>query len=176
MAESNRGEKKALYGGTLLLVAVVGIGMALLPRSLFAGSVGTDAPDAKASFMAGGEGELRLAALRGKPVLLDFWASWCGPCRAEMPIIQRLASDYASQGLTVIGVNTSDEEEKAHEWIMARGITFPIVHDDGNSMARAFHVESLPTLVMLTKDGKVHAIRSGVTSRTELESLIREIL
>jgi len=175
-AVTTKSGTQAVYGGTLIMVAIVGLAMALLPRSLFAGGVGTDAPDAKATYLTGAEGELRLSSLRGKPVLLDFWASWCGPCKAEMPIIQRIASDYASQGLTVIGVNTSDEPDAALAWIKTRGVAFPIVHDDNNNVARAFSVSSLPTLVLLTKDGKVHAVRSGVTSRNELESLIREIL
>ena len=76
----------------------------------------------------------------------------------------------------VVGVNTSDEEENAVAWIKARGVTFPIARDSTNGIARAFHVDSLPTLVLLTKDGKVHAVRAGVTRRAELEELIREIL
>lgn len=171
-----RNGKTSLYGGTILLVAIVGFGMATLPRSLFAGGVGTQAPEVHGTYLSGAEGEFSLAALKGKPVLLDFWASWCGPCRAEMPIIQRLAADYAPQGLAVIGVNTSDEEEAAVAWIKARGVTFPIARDNGNSIARAFSVNSLPTLVLLTKEGKVHAVRAGVTRRAELEELIREIL
>ena len=116
---------------------------------------GKDAPELALKLVANApsdSNDVSLAALRGHTVLLDFWATWCGPCRAEAPIVNKIAQRYHDQGLAVIGVNTSDQ----------RGT--------------AFGVESLPTLVVISKTGKVTAFRSGTTSEAELDEMVQREL
>jgi cytochrome c biogenesis protein CcmG, thiol:disulfide interchange protein DsbE len=151
-------------------------GFAVLPR-LFrppqAKMVGQDAPAFALPVVANaidGKERLGLQDLRGKPVLLDFWATWCGPCNAEAPVLNKLAQRYRDR-IVVVGVNTSEGPGRAGPWAMSRGITFPIVFDD-EEVAQTYGVENLPTLVLVSREGKVLAVRTGVTSDSELDRLV----
>ncbi len=166
-------------------LSVVGIllamlfGFAVLPR-LFPNAqsafVGKDAPDFTLDMVANAETpKVTLAQLKGKPVLLDFWATWCGPCQAEAPILDKVAQRFKDKGLVVVGVNTSDEPGRAAPWAKAHNISFPIAYD-ANVVALKYGVENLPTLVLLSKEGKVLAVRTGVTSDAELERLVTAAL
>jgi len=120
--------------------------------------------------------ELSLASLRGKPVVLDFWATWCGPCQAEMPIVNGISQRYRDKGLVVVGVNTSDGEGLAAGFGKKRGVSFPLVYDEDNVVAHKFGVDNLPTLVVLSKEGKVVAVRHGITSDADLDKLVKSVL
>jgi cytochrome c biogenesis protein CcmG/thiol:disulfide interchange protein DsbE len=165
----------------VVVVALVA-GFALLPR-LFHGSSsaldGKDAPDLSLSFVANapeGAAKVSLSELRGRAVLLDFWATWCGPCQQEAPVVDRIAQRYGGQGLAVVGVNTSDEAGNAAPFAKRHHLTYPIAYDEGQRAATAYGVENLPTLVVISKTGKVVAIRSGITSDTELDELVKRAL
>lgn len=119
---------------------------------------------------------VELSNLRGRPVLLDFWATWCGPCQAEAPIVNTIAQRYKDRGLAVIGVNTSDEDGLAAHFARKKGLGFPIVFDEGNGIARKYNVANLPTLVVVSKTGKIVAIRHGVTSDAALDDIVRRYL
>ncbi len=184
------GSSSPLYviAGALLIVALL-LGFAWLPR-LFASAdpttTGRAAPDFKVPLVANAEvlshppnlapQTLSMADLKGKAVLLDFWATWCGPCRAEAPIVDRVARRYRDRGLVVVGVNTSDEAGNAAPWAKAHGISYPIAFDQGDNVARVFGVENLPTLVVIGKNGKIVATRMGMTDGAELERLVNQAL
>ena len=114
--------------------------------------------------------------LKGHAVLLDFWASWCGPCKAEAPIIDRVATRYKARGLVVIGVNTNDEEGLGEAWAKGHHISYPIAFDQSSGAARAFEVDGLPTLVVISKTGKIIARRTGMTDGDEIERLVNQAL
>jgi thiol-disulfide isomerase/thioredoxin len=177
-AESAEGSSLATFA---LLGAIV-LGFALMPR-MFARSegalAGKDAPELSLKLVANAPpsgDDVSLAALRGHPVLLDFWATWCGPCRAEAPVVDRIAQRYRDQGLAVIGVNTSDQSGNAAPWAKGHGISYPIAFDVGDRAAASYGVENLPTLVLISKTGKVVAMRTGITSDAELDALVRREL
>jgi thiol-disulfide isomerase/thioredoxin len=179
-----------------LVVLALAAGFALIPRATRGceGTMSTDeiAPDFTARVVAnsdslgvldGGTGAeprsaktVELKSLRGRPVLLDFWATWCGPCQAEAPIVNTIAQRYKDRGLAVIGVNTSDEDGLAASFARKKGLGFPIVYDEGNGIARQYHVGSLPTLILVSKSGKIVAIRHGVTSDAALDDIVRRYL
>jgi thiol-disulfide isomerase/thioredoxin len=173
---------KVLYPLSIAFIVLAMLfGFAILPR-LFkppqAKMVGQDAPPFALALVANapnGQAELALADLKGKPVVLDFWATWCGPCQAEAPILNKVAQRYKDRGLVVVGVNTSDAPGNAGPWIKGHGITFPIVYDP-DEVAPKYGVENLPTLVLVSKEGKVLAVRTGVTSDSELDRLVTSAL
>ena len=92
------------------------------------------------------------------PVLIDFWATWCAPCRASMPRVQKLWQQYQPNGVDLYSVDTDepgpDREPQVREFLAHHQLSFPVVLDDGTA-ERAFAVASLPTMLLLDKDGKV---------------------
>jgi thiol-disulfide isomerase/thioredoxin len=167
-----------------LIVLGLAAGFAAIPwltRGLGASAASNEeAPDFTATVVANApdpaELALTLSKLRGHPVLLDFWATWCGPCQAQSPIVNGVAQRFRDRGLVVVGVNTSDAEGLAARFAAKKGLTFPMVYDEGNAIANKYRVENLPTLVAISKEGKVVAIRHGVTGDSDLERLIRPLL
>ncbi len=191
MAHEARDPGKLLYSVSIaLIVSGLLIGFAVLPRTFApheAANVGKEAPDFTVPVVHNGDAlpdgalglatkKLSLSALRGHPVVLDFWATWCGPCRAEAPLLDRVARRYKDRGLMVVGVNTSDDDGLAAPFALKHGLSFPIAFDEGNRAAHAYAVENLPTLVVIGKDGKVLAVRTGVTDDAELERLVTSAL
>jgi thiol-disulfide isomerase/thioredoxin len=116
-----------------------------------------------------------LSSMKGHTVLLDFWATWCGPCQQTAPVVDRIAARYRDQGLDVVGVNTSDAAGNAAPWAARHHLGYPIAYDEG-AAARAYGVENLPTLVIIGKDGTVVAVHHGVTSDAELDELVKKAL
>jgi cytochrome c biogenesis protein CcmG/thiol:disulfide interchange protein DsbE len=172
--------------GTLGLIGVLLAGLALFPRISRGheeGLVGRSAPDFALPYAANGAAlgaaseDLRLGDLRGKTVLLDFWATWCGPCKAEASIVERLSERWRDQGVVVVGVNMDTPDQgDPREFAEAHGLTYPIVHDTTGSVGRSYGVDGLPTLVVVGRGGQVSAVRSGVTDQAELEQLLRQAL
>jgi thiol-disulfide isomerase/thioredoxin len=170
------------------LVAGVGI-LARMGHSAGPSGVGRDAPDfslpvvANAASLSGGGEEtktLHLKDLAGRAVVLDFWATWCGPCRAEAPIVNSFSRRWKDRGVVVVGVNTLDGDGDPAGFARARGLTYPIVRDvlEGREgvAQRSYGVDSLPTLVVVSRTGKITAVRTGLTSEEELERLVTEAL
>lgn len=167
----------------VLVVLALAAAFAFVPRltnGCGKASGNEDAPDFTATVVANPldptQTTLTLGALRGHPVVLDFWATWCGPCQAEAPIVNAIAQRFRDKGLVVIGVNTSDAEGLAEKYAAKKGLSFPIVYDDGNTIANKYKVDNLPTLIVVSKEGKIIAVRHGVTSDSDLERLVRQVL
>ena len=176
--------------GTVKSVATVlalAAGFALVPRALDAmkGQNNEAAHDfdaalhpasAKAGLPAGAS-RVKLSELQGKPVLLDFTASWCPSCQSQGPIVNGIAQRFQDKGLVVVGVDTSEEDRPfAERWVKKKGFAFPVVFDEQNAVAHEYGVTALPTLVVISKDGKIVAVRHGITSDADLETLIKRVL
>jgi thiol-disulfide isomerase/thioredoxin len=171
--------------GALGLVLVLLAGFALLPRVFTprqATAIGQQAPDFTLDVVANGgdlgdKRTLSLSDLRGKAVLIDFWATWCQPCRVEAPIVDLVSRRWHDRGVVVVGVNVDTPDQgDPRAYALTNGLTFPIVHDGEGLAQRGFEIESLPTLVVVSPSGKITAVRTGPTDEAELERLIRQAL
>lgn len=124
-------------------------------------AVGFTAPDFTLTTALGEQ--IQLSELRGEPVVINFWASWCGPCRAEMPALQAVSERYQANGLTILGVNATagDSVAKAIDFVALNGLTFPILFDHENSVNAVYRVRSLPTTFFVDADGRIDDIVVG---------------
>jgi thiol-disulfide isomerase/thioredoxin len=113
------------------------------------------------------DGSGKAAIPRGKVTLIDFWATWCAPCRVSMPRVQQLWQDYRKSGVELYSIDTDDpgpdREPQVKEFLAQNRLSIPVVLDDG-SAAHAFAVASLPTLLLLDKEGKVVFSQIGMLS------------
>jgi cytochrome c biogenesis protein CcmG/thiol:disulfide interchange protein DsbE len=160
---------------------VVIVGFLVLPRVFTKRSPleGTAAPAwalpvvANVNPVDGQARELSLSQLNGKVAVLDFWATWCGPCKSQAPILEKFARAHPNEAV-VVGINTDDEPGRGGAWARGHGVTYPIVYDAANAAGRAYGVRSLPTLVVVDRNGTVTAVRIGVTDADELEALLKK--
>jgi peroxiredoxin/outer membrane lipoprotein-sorting protein len=132
---------------------------------------GKPAPDFTLQDLAGER--INLAELRGQVVLLDFWATWCGPCRIDMPRIEALYNELKGRGLRVFGVN-GERAEVASAYVKGNGYTFPTLSDPGMRVARLFQVNVIPTAIVIDTEGNVRAYLQGSGPKDRLLQAIRE--
>ena len=121
------------------------------------------------------QAELRLSDLRGRPVLVNFWASWCPPCRQEMPAFQNVWQKYSDEGLMIVGVALQDMENDAAAFVYQVGVTYPIVMDMEGDIARDYNVTALPTTFFLDRDGDVVGTWTGTLSEEELGRFVVDL-
>lgn len=123
---------------------------------------------------------LRLSEQRGQVIMLNFWASWCGPCRQEMPLLDELYQRYGKAGFTVLGVNVENDPEAARKLLKAIPVSFPVLFDDDSSVSRLYDIDAMPTTVMIDRDGNVRYLHRGYKPgfedhyREQIKELIRE--
>lgn len=123
---------------------------------------------------------LRLTELRGQVVLINFWASWCGPCRQEMPVLDRLHQRYKDTGFTVLGINVEGEAVPARAIAVKTGVTFPVLIDADQKISKLYDLKAMPSTVIIDRDGKIRFVHHGYKPGDEekyvevVKSLIRE--
>jgi peroxiredoxin len=119
---------------------------------------------------------VRLSDLRGQPVLINFWASWCGPCRAEMPHIQTAYETHADEGLVVLGVNQLESPPTVARFVAEYGVTFPIPLDSDGKASALYQAHALPTSFFIDAEGLIRDMFIGPMSSGLLESKLQLIL
>ncbi|MET1256041.1 TlpA family protein disulfide reductase [Aliikangiella maris] len=123
---------------------------------------------------------VRLSDFRGKVVLLNFWASWCGPCRQEMPILDEIQKKYESLGFTVLGVNVDTKVESALRYLKDTPVNFPVLYDSESKVSELYNVSAMPSTAIIDRDGHVRYIHPGYKSgdeekyRQKIKALMRE--
>jgi cytochrome c biogenesis protein CcmG/thiol:disulfide interchange protein DsbE len=170
----------ALVGALLVIVAIQLQPKAPAPIHVFVAAttarVGAPAPDFTSQRLAGGA--VRLSQYRGRPVLLNFWATWCGPCQDEMPLIQRASDRYGSVGLQVLAVNYQQTDARAMSAFLKKvNARFPGVYDPSGQIANAYGVRvGLPVSVFVDRAGVISFIQLGQMSDAVLQAQLHKIL
>lgn len=172
-----------------IIVLALGVGWTLLSRvPPAATSGGAPPPSPREGFSAPdftldvlGGGQVTLSDLRGKVVVVNLWASWCPPCRAEMPAIENVYRVYKDQGLVVLGVNTTfqDSEADAAAFVQNFGLTFPVPLDRTGAVSARYLLRGLPTTFFVDRRGVIRTVVVGgpmneATIQSKVEDLLQE--
>jgi peroxiredoxin len=152
------------------------ISVLLAQTSYAAATAQAPAPDFTLRSAAGPN--LRLAEQRGQVVLINFWASWCGPCRQEMPHLNRLYEKYRSAGFTLLAVNIDDNAAHGAATAARWGLKFPVLLDADKTVSRLYDLGSMPATVLVDRDGRVRYLHRGYREGMEAlyEQHIRELV
>lgn len=116
-----------------------------------------------------------LSEFRGHYVLLDFWASWCGPCRMEMPRLDRLQQEYAASGLEIVGINSGEAPARVRQFIQQTGYRYRILLDPQDQASARYDVRALPTLVVVDPEGNVRFYDAGAYDTRELRAALARV-
>jgi peroxiredoxin len=158
----------------VLRMAVV-LAAALEVASASALDIGAAAPPFE---LPGKDGTVQLAKFQGKVVYVDFWASWCGPCRQSFPWMNEMQAKYGARGLQVVGVNLDAKTDDARRFLAETPARFTIAFDPAGATPRAYGIKGMPSSVLVGPDGKVLYAHAGFkeADRAELEQVIRKAL
>jgi peroxiredoxin len=137
-------------------------------------AVGDLAPDFARTSLDGRQASL--SSLRGRLVLLNFWATWCAPCREELPAFSKWQHAYGARGLQVLGVSMDDEAEPVRHFLAARPVAYPVVMGDAQLGERFGGVLGLPLSYLIAADGRVVARFQGEANLPAMEAMIRKSL
>lgn len=153
-------------------VRVLGAGLALtLSIAASAATIAPGAPAPAFQLHSASSSDLSLGDLKGQVVLINFWASWCGPCRQEMPVLEQLYKKYKAAGFTLLGVNVEPKSADAEGFLKATPVSFPILFDPDSKVSRLYEVSGMPSTVILDRSGKVRYVHHGYKPGEESEYL-----
>jgi peroxiredoxin len=133
------------------------------------GLAGQPAPDFVLKSSTGEN--LRLSEYRGDVVMINFWATWCGPCRQEMPLLDELYSRYQRVGFNLLGVNIDDDSSRAMTMINELGVSFPVLFDARKEVSRLYEVDAMPVTIIVDREGNVRHVHQGYKPGYELKYL-----
>ena len=169
-----------VLGIVVLLGVALGAATYFLGDELFPVGVGSSAPDFRANTLYGPKRVKTLADYRGKVVLLNVWATWCEPCRVEMPSIEKLHREFGPEGLAVVAVSVDDPgtEDHVREFAKELGLTFEILHDPTQSTRASYQVTGFPETFIIGREGTIRKKMIGAAdwSSEGNRRLIRELL
>lgn len=137
-------------------------------------AVGAPAPDFELKTMDGKT--YRLSELKGRPVMINFWASWCAPCRAEMPALQAAYKEHESTGFLILAVNLNEADVAITAFQQKLGLTFPIVIDKEDKVSRLYDIVPLPTSYFVDRNGIVQGRWQGEIRTPQLQAMLKKIL
>jgi len=162
--------KNLLLGLTLSVFAATSLASSDL--------TGQAAPDFALKSSSGDN--LRLSEYRGDVVMVNFWATWCGPCRQEMPLLDELYSRYERVGFSLLGVNIDDDSRKAMNMVSELGVSFPVLFDARKEVSKLYQVDAMPVTVLIDREGTIRYVHHGYKPGYEdkyldqIRSLLRE--
>lgn len=154
------------------VLARLAILLVLIPLVAACGERGAGAASSHFRLASLDGGRLGPDDFEGRPVLLDFWATWCGPCRIQAEVLQAVYPDYHPLGLEILSIDVEEEEAQVRSFVEREGLPFPVLLDSRGEVSGDFDVLALPTVVLLDGAGNVVFHRAGVTSERELRKIL----
>ena len=149
------------------IAAIIAVLTVSLPA--LAGSAPGPAPGFTLASRSGHD--VSLAQYKGNVVMINFWASWCGPCRQEMPLLESIYKKYNKMGFTMLGVNVEPNSNAANEWLKATPVSFPILYDRDSKVSKLYDVAGMPSTVIIDRSGKLRVLHRGYKPGDENEYL-----
>ena len=123
---------------------------------------------------------IKLSEYRGQVVMLNFWASWCGPCRQEMPLLEKIYKKYKRLGFVLLGVNVEENSNAAKKLLKDIKVSFPILFDTKNLTSKLYNVSAMPTTILIDRNGKQRFLHKGykpgyeIDYKKQVKKLLRE--
>ena len=140
---------------------------------------GFSAPDFSAELLDGGQ--VTLSELRGQPIILNVWATWCPPCRSEMPALEKVYNDFKEQGLILIGLNltSQDSEKTVAAFVQENSLSFPVALDRDGTVQRKYKISGYPTTFFIDREGIIRSVvvggpMSAALIQSKVEDLLKE--
>src|SRR3569833_1200012 len=142
----------------------------LLSTSAMAGSTG---PAPQFTLDSRNGPRISLSQYKGQEVMLNFWASWCGPCRQEMPLLENIYKKYNKMGFTLIGVNVEPDSKEAEGFLkgLQAPVSFPVIYDKDSTVSKAYDVQGMPSTVIIGRKGNIRVLHRGYKPGDENEYL-----
>ncbi|RTQ94481.1 thiol-disulfide oxidoreductase ResA [Lysinibacillus telephonicus] len=136
--------------------------------------IGDEAPDFELIDLNGEKH--RLSEYKGQGIFLNFWGTWCEPCKREFPIIDRQYHEYKEKGVQVLAVNIAESDFAVQNYIDSKGLTFPVVIDKNKSVMEAYNINPLPTTFLVSPEGKIEKIITGEMNETIIKQYMEQIM
>ena len=146
---------------TGLLAAVLALALPTWAAADSAVDTAAPAPAPAFTLESTGGQRVSLAQFKGDVVMINFWASWCGPCRQEMPLLDSIYRKYKDLGFTLIGVNVEPDSKAANAWLKATPVTYPVLYDTQSQVSQLYQVQAMPTTVIIDRTGAVRYVHRG---------------
>jgi peroxiredoxin len=151
------------------------LGVALSATAFAADSSGP-APQFTLTAPSGQQGAL--SQYKGQVVMVNFWATWCGPCQQEMPLLDQMYKKYKPAGFTLIGVNVDKDAPAVKELLARKPVSFPVLLDPANAVSKAYHVDEMPSSVIIDRKGEIRYVHRGYKpgDENEYQDRIRQLI
>ena len=159
----------------VLLITLTGVLLVTGCSEPSGARVGEPAPDFQLENLAGQS--ISISDLQGKPVLLNFWATWCSPCRAEMPYLQQIYEEWSDKGLVLLAIDIGEGPSQIKEFLEANNLSLPVLLDSDKSVAQKYNIWGIPTTFFIDKDGIIQVkIIGAFPNKTAIEKNLNKIM
>jgi peroxiredoxin len=150
--------------------------LVLMAGTAFAADAGGPAPSFTLAALTGQQAAL--SQYKGQVVMVNFWATWCGPCQQEMPLLDQMYKKYKPAGFTLIGVNVDKEAPAVKDLMARKPVSFPVLLDPANQVSKAYHVDEMPSSVLIDRKGEIRYIHRGYRpgDENEYQDRIRQLI
>ncbi len=159
------------------MAAMAGAAVVFIASAFAAGGDASGpAPAFTLTALSGQQGAL--SQYKGQVVMVNFWATWCGPCQQEMPLLDQMYKKYKPAGFTLIGVNVDKESPAVKELLARKPVSFPVLLDPANQVSKAYHVDEMPSSVIIDRKGDIRYVHRGYRpgDENEYQDRIRQLI